>query len=111
MAMTCTRMSEWIAEHWSAPVEEWEDRRRQECKKRRWYDPRSWICWLIHYVVKVVRWIVITTLKLVVTIVCRMIDRWISMFVDLLRALYLFAKSLVTWNKCTLQEGLAALGD
>lgn len=111
MPMVCTRVTEWLEENIWKPVAEWEDRTRKDCKKLHWYDPRSWFCWLVHYVVKVLRWVVSTIIKLVVTIVCRVIARVLDLIYEILRMLYLFGKALITWDKCTAQEGVAGVAD
>ena len=55
-----------------------------------------------------IRWIVVTILKLVITIVCRVVGRLLRLVYELLRAFLLLGKSLVTWDKCVLQEALAS---
>ena len=47
MALVCTKIDEWIEEEVSKPIEVWEDQQKEKCKKRKWYDPRSWFCWLV----------------------------------------------------------------
>jgi hypothetical protein len=111
MALLCTEVTEWIEEKVSKPVEEWEERQEKKCKKRKWYDPRSWFCWLVTIFVKVIRWVVVTVVKAIVTIVCRVIALVVNLVVDLLQSLYLFGKALVTWDKCVLQEALSELGN
>lgn len=111
MARVCTRITNWIEEKVSRPVEEWVNEREKKCKKRHWYDPRRWLCWFVDNFVKVLRWVVVNVLKAVITIVCRLIGRVLRIIADLLEALYLFSKALVTWDKCTLQEALGKLGD
>ena len=107
----CTTITEWIREEVSKPVEEWEERTKEQCKKRKWYDPRKWLCYLVVYLVKVVRWIVVTVLRAVVSTVCRIIVAVLGFIWDLLRFLGLLIKALVTWDKCTLQEALGMLGN
>ncbi len=55
MAMVCTNITEWIETNISKPVEEWEADQEKKCKKHHWYDPRSWFCWFITILVKVIR--------------------------------------------------------
>jgi hypothetical protein len=111
MATVCTRVTEWVESEVSRPIEEWEERQERKCKRRKWYDPRRWLCWLVTHLVKVIRWVLVTVLTAVFTLVCRFVGRIIGIFVDLLQSLWLFFKALVTWNKCTLQEALAELAN
>jgi hypothetical protein len=111
MARICTEITEWIEEEISKPVEEWEERQGKKCKKRKWYDPRKWLCWFVTIFVKVIRWVIVTVVKAVVTIVCRFIAVVIYFIVDLLQALWLFAKALLLWDKCILQEAISELGN
>jgi hypothetical protein len=111
MARVCTEITEWIRETISKPVEQWEEDRKKECKKRHWYDPRSWFCWFTVFLVKVIRWVVITVVRAVVSLVCRIIAVVLGLILDLLQFLGLLIKALFTWDKCTLQEALAELGN
>ena len=111
MAPICTEVTEWIEEKVSRPVEEWEERQEKKCKKRKWYDPRKWFCWFVTILVKVIRWVIVTVVKAVVTIVCRLIAVNINFIVDIFQALWLFAKALVLWDKCILQEAISELGN
>lgn len=111
MAMVCTRITEWIDEQVSRPVTEWVEERKQKCKKRKWYAPRRWVCWVVTNVVAVVRWVVVNVVKMVITIVCRVISRLLAIVMDVLGFIYLLVKALVTWDKCVFQEALAQLAD
>ncbi len=111
MAMVCTNITEWIETNVSKPVEEWEEDQEKKCKKHHWYDPRSWFCWFITILVKVIRWVVVTVVTAVVTIVCHLISDLLGIIWDLLKFLGNLLKALFTWDKCTLQEALANLGD
>jgi len=111
MAMVCTNITEWIETNVSKPVEEWEQKQEKKCKKRHWYDPRRWLCWLVTTLVKVIRWVIVTVLTAVVTIVCHLISDVLAILWDLLKFLGHLLKALFTWDKCALQESLADLGD
>jgi hypothetical protein len=84
---------------------------RTSGKKRHWYDPRSWFCWFTTYLVKIIRWVVVTVVKMVLTIACRIIERVVSIVLDLIRLVYHLIKALVTWDGCVLQEALSDLAD
>lgn len=107
----CTTITEWIREEVSKPIEEWEERTKEKCKKRKWYDPRKWLCYLAVYFVKVIRWIVVTVVRAVVSTVCRLIVAVLGLIWDVLRFIGLLLKALFTWDKCTLQEALGMLGN
>jgi len=111
MAMVCTNMTEWIETEVSKPVEEWVESTEKKCKKRKWYDPRRWLCWLVTTLVKIIRWVVVTIVTAVVTLVCHLIADVLGIIIDLLQFLWLLLKALFTWDKCTLQEALAELGN
>lgn len=73
MAIECVETQEWIEEEISKPVEEWVEQTEQKCKKRPWYDPRRWLCWLVTTLVKVVRWVIVKVGKWVVRTVCKIV--------------------------------------
>jgi hypothetical protein len=107
----CTTTTEWIREEISKPIEEWEQRQEKKCKDYPWYDPRGWVCWFVTYFVKVIRWVVITVVRAVVSVVCRFIVALLGIILDALKFLGLLLKALFTWDKCVLQEALAMLGN
>jgi hypothetical protein len=107
----CTTTTEWIREEISKPIEEWEQRTKEKCKKRSWWNPLKWLCWLVYYTVKVIRWVVVTVVRAVVSTVCRIVTAILGFLWDLLLFLGLLLQALFTWDKCKLQEALAALGD
>lgn len=52
MAAVCKDYKKWVEEQVEKPVEEWVEKTEQKCKKRKWYDPRRWLCWLVTTFVK-----------------------------------------------------------
>lgn len=111
MAVLCTTITEWIQTEISKPIEEWEEEQQKKCKKRKWYDPRGWFCWLVLALVKVIRWVIDYVITPLITIVCRLVSDLINIFIDALQAFGLFLKALFTWDKCTLQEAIAEVGN
>jgi len=111
MAKVCTRITEWIEEKVSKPIERWVERTERKCKKRKWYDPRRWLCWLVTTLVKVIRWIVVTVVTAVVKIVCHFITDLLSIIWNLIRFIALLFLSLFRWSKCTLLEAIGALAN
>lgn len=111
MAMVCTTITEWIETEISKPIEEWEQRQEKECKKRPWWDPRRWLCWLVTHLVLVIRWVVVTVVTAVITIVCHLLADVLAILLDLLKFIGHLLVALFTWDKCALQEALADLAD
>jgi hypothetical protein len=107
----CTTTTEWIRENISKPIEEWEERTKEKCKKRSWWNPLKWLCYLVTYLVKVIRWVVISVVRAVVSTVCRLIVAVLGIIWDALKFLGLLLKALFTWDKCVFQEALAMLGN
>lgn len=106
MALTCTEVNEWIEEEVSKPVEEWEERQEKKCKDYPWYDPRGWVCWLVTYFVKVVRWIVVKVGKWVVRTVCKVIATLIDIVVDVLTGLWDVIVGIFTLDWRRILDGL-----
>src|SRR5713101_5375459 len=111
MAMVCTQVTEWISTNVSKPVEDWEQSTEKKCKKRHWYDPRGWFCWLVRVLVLVIRWIIVTVVTAVITILCHLVVDLLSILWDALKFLGNLLKALFTWDKCALQEALGNLVD
>ena len=61
--------------------------------------------------VKVIRWVIDYVITPLITIVCRLVSDLINIFIDALQAFGLFLKALFTWDKCTLQEAIAEVGN
>lgn len=88
MALVCREIQEWVEEEVSKPIEEWEERQKEKCKKRKWWDPRSWFCWLVTYLVKVIRWVMVTVGKWIIRTVCQLIVIVIDVIKDVLFGLW-----------------------
>jgi hypothetical protein len=111
MAMVCTSITEWIEDEISKPIEQWEEEQWKKCKKRPWWHPLRWLCWLVTRLVKVIRWIVVTIFTALVTIVCHAIADILQIFLDLLLFFGLLLAALFTWDKCKLQAAIGHLGN
>ncbi|GIJ25451.1 hypothetical protein Vqi01_06130 [Micromonospora qiuiae] len=110
MALVCTEITEWIEEKVSKPVEEWEERQEQRCKKRPWYDPRRWLCWLVTILVKVVRWVVVTVGKWVVRTVCKIVTVVVEAVVEIVAGLWDVVVGIVTLDWRRILDGLLRIG-
>ena len=110
MALVCTEITEWIEEKVSKPVEEWEERQEQRCKKRPWYDPRRWLCWLVTVLVKVVRWVVVTVGKWVVRTVCKIVAVVVEAVVEIVAGLWDVVVGIVTLDWRRILDGLLRIG-
>ena len=111
MARVCTQVTEWIQQQVSKPIEDWVERTEEKCKKRKWYDPRRWLCWLVTTLVSVIRWVVVTVVTAVVTVVCRLVSDLLSLIWDLLQFIGNLILALVTWDKCRLKAAISNLAD
>jgi hypothetical protein len=110
MALICSQIDEWIEEEVSKPVEVWEDQQKEECKKRHWYDPRSWFCWLVWVLVKVVRWIVVKVGRWVVRTVCKLITVIVDVIEDILQGFWDILVGLFTLDWRRILDGLLGIG-
>jgi hypothetical protein len=111
MAKVCTQVTEWIRQEISKPIEDWEESTAKKCKKRKWYDPRGWFCWLVRVLVLVIRWVIVTVVTAVITIVCHLVTGLLSILWNVLKFLGNLLKALFTWDKCALQAALGNLFD
>lgn len=110
MALVCTEINEWIEEEVSKPIEEWEERQKKKCKKRKWYDPRGWFCWFVTYLVKVVRWVVVKVGKWVVRTVCKLVGVIINFVVDFFTGLWDVIAGIFTLDWRRILDGLIKIG-
>ena len=106
MGKKCEEIKEWIEEKVSKPVEKWEEKRVEKCKKRKWYDPRGWFCWLVVILVKVIRWVVVTVGKWVVHIVCRVVTSVLEGLLHIFRGLVTFFRGLFRLDWRMMLDGL-----
>lgn len=110
MALVCTKIDEWIEEEVSKPVEVWEQQQKEKCKKRKWYDPRSWFCWLVWVTVKVVRWVVVTVGRWVTRTVCKVVATLVNVVVDVLTGLWDIVVGIFTLDWRRILDGLIKIG-
>ena len=106
MALVCTEIQEWVEEQVSKPIEEWEERQEKKCKKRKWYDPRGWFCWFVTYLVKVVRWVVVTVGKWVIRTVCKIVGIVVGFVKDLFGGLWDVIAGIFTLDWRRILDGL-----
>lgn len=109
MAKVCTQINEWVEEEISKPIEEWEERQEEKCKKRKWYDPRKWLCWIVTTFVKVVRWIIVKVGKWVVKFVCRIISSVLNALLNVFRGIIIFFRGLFSGNWRMMLDGLTEI--
>lgn len=78
MGRVCREVQEWIEEQVERPVENWERRQEERCRRRscNWWCLccNKWFCWLVWVVVKVVTWVVVTVGKWVTRVVCEIVN-------------------------------------
>jgi hypothetical protein len=111
MAMVCTQVTEWIRQEVSKPIEDWEESTEKKCKKRKWYDPRGWLCWFVRVLVLLIRWVIVTVVTAVITIACHLVADLLSILWNVLKFLGNVLKALFTWDKCSLQAAIGNLVD
>ena len=110
MALICSQIDEWIEEEISKPVEEWENQQKEECKKRKWYDPRGWFCWLVWVLVKVIRWVVVTVGRWVVRTVCKLVTVVVDLIVAVVLGLVDIIVGIFTLDWRRILDGLLRIG-
>ena len=69
----CEDIGEWVERETREPVESWVNREEEKCKRRPWWHPLRWFCWIVVTVVKVVTWVVTTVVEWVAKIVCQVV--------------------------------------
>ncbi|MFE7394440.1 hypothetical protein [Streptomyces sp. NPDC057582] len=110
MALVCTEITEWVEEQVSKPIEEWEERQEKKCKEYPWYDPRGWVCWFVTYLVKVVRWVVVTVGKWVTRVVCTIVATIVNIVGDVLGGVWDVIVGIVTLDWRRILDGLLRVG-
>lgn len=110
MALVCSQIDEWIEEEVSKPVEVWENQQRERCKKRKWYDPRGWFCWLVWVLVKVIRWVVVKVGRWVARTVCKLVATVVNLIVDVVLGLVDILVGIVTLDWRRILDGLLRIG-
>lgn len=110
MAVECVEVQEWIEEEISKPVDQWVEKTEQKCKKRPWYDPRRWLCWLVTTLVKVVFWVVVKVGKWVVRTVCKVIGAVLGFIRDFFTGLWDVIAGLFTLDWRRILDGLILIG-
>ncbi len=78
MGRTCREIRQWVEEQIEQPIETWENQQEQRCRN----EPCNWwmlclnklFCWLVWVLVKVIRFVLVTIGKWVVTISCIIVN-------------------------------------
>lgn len=88
MGRSCTEIEEWIEEEVQCPLEVWEERAKERCRRRRcnWWCLccNKWLCWIEIILVKVIKLVT----EIVKTLVTRVVCIIINTLLDLLGALW-----------------------
>lgn len=109
MAANCVETQEWIEEEISKPVDQWVERAEQRCRRRHWYDPRSWLCWLVTTLVKVVVWVAVKVGKWVVRSVCTVTGALLGLLRDLVTGSWDVLVGIFTWDWRRVLDGLTQI--
>ena len=88
MALVCTKITTWITQQITKPVDTWVHRQQQQCKKLHWWNPLSWFCWFITILVKVIVWVTENILIPMFTVSCTFV-MWVVGFFVLLVAIFI----------------------
>lgn len=106
MAIECIEQQEWIEEEVYKPVDQWVEKTEEKCKKRHWYDPRRWLCYLVTTLVKVVVWVAVKVGKWVVRTVCKVVGSVLAFIRDLAKGLWDVVAGIFTLDWRRILEGL-----
>ena len=78
MGRTCVEIEEWIEEEVQRPIEEWEERAEERCRRRscNWWCLccNKWFCWIEIVLVKIIKWVTEIVKTLVTRVVCTIIN-------------------------------------
>lgn len=110
MATECVETQEWIEEEVSKPVEEWVEKTEEKCKKRPWWHPLRWLCWLVTTFVKIVRWVIVKVGKWVVRTVCKIVSTVIDLVTGILSGLWDVVVGIFTLDWRRILDGLIQIG-
>ncbi len=110
MAIECVETQEWIEEKISKPVEEWVKKTEEKCKKRPWWHPLRWLCWLVTTLVKVVHWVVVKVGKWVVRTVCKIVASVLGFIRDFFTGLWDVIAGIFTLDWRRILDGLIQIG-
>ena len=110
MAIECVETQEWIEEEISKPIEEWVEKTEEKCKKRPWWHPLRWLCWLVTTLVKVIRWIVVKVGKWVVRTVCKIVAAVLGFIRDFFTGLWNVIAGIFTLDWRRILDGLIQIG-
>jgi hypothetical protein len=110
VAVECASVQEWIEEEISKPADAWVEKTEQKCKKLHWYDPRSWFCWLVTTLVKVLVWVVVKVGRWAVRTVCKIVGAFLGFLRDFFTGLWNFFAGVFTLDWCRAVHGLIQAG-
>lgn len=110
MPIQCTEVQEWVEEEVLKPVEEWVEQAEEKCKKRPWWDPLGWICWLVTTLIKVVTWVVEKVGKWVIRTVCKFVSTVVDLVVGVIKGLWNVLAGIFTLDWRRILDGLIEIG-
>lgn len=110
MATECVETQEWIEEEVSRPVEEWVEKTEEKCKKRPWWHPLRWLCWLVTTFVKIVRWVIVKVGKWVVRTICKIVTTIVDLVTGILSGLWDVIVGIFTLDWRRILDGLIGIG-
>jgi hypothetical protein len=70
MAKICTSVTTWVTKEILDPVDTWVSTQEEKCKKKKWWNPATWFCWFVTFLIKVIIWVVRNILVPSIKIIC-----------------------------------------
>lgn len=80
MPITCKEIQETIEDKVWKEVDDWIEKTEEKCEEYDWWNPVGWFCWLVTFVVKVVKWVLVVIFKVVVRVVCEVVAFVLTLF-------------------------------
>jgi hypothetical protein len=74
MPLFCKTFTTWVNQQVVQPVKQYVNNLLQQCQKKKWWDPRTWICWFIVIVVEIIVLVVQYILVPVVQTICMLVS-------------------------------------
>ncbi|MFE5189924.1 hypothetical protein [Streptomyces sp. NPDC056628] len=110
MATVCKEINERVEEKVSKPIEEWVRDTKKYCKKKfKWYNPLSWVCWLVTTLIRVVRWVVSVVVRFVVRWVCWVVTTLWEYAKDVFRGIVNIIAGIFTADWRRILDGLIGI--
>jgi hypothetical protein len=81
--LLCVTITNFVIRKILTPMNTWATQLQKNCGRHKWWDPRTWFCWFISILVKVVVWVLTTIVMPIFQVVCSVHVGFLWMFYDL----------------------------